>query len=94
MMPGPNLPNPNIEQGRQQLVFSMMTCAQQIDPKTFAYMQHIRPRRALIVDEQKGWWALFRCSSTTVRAGAPRGMRPLECCKIWSRWKRSPSAAD
>jgi hypothetical protein len=39
MMPGPQLPNPDTEQGRNQLKFSMMTCAQQIDSKTFAYMK-------------------------------------------------------
>ena len=53
MMPAPMLPNPDTEQGKAQLKFSMMTCKQQIDSKTFAYMKHIRPRRALVVDEQK-----------------------------------------
>lgn len=33
MMPGPALPDPNTEQGRSQLKFSMLTCAQQIDSK-------------------------------------------------------------
>jgi hypothetical protein len=59
MMPGPALPSPNTEQGRQQLAFSMLTCTQQVDSKTFAFMKHIRPRRALIVDEQKGIVATF-----------------------------------
>src|SRR3990172_12691812 len=59
MMPGPPLPDPNTEQGKQQLAFSMLTCAQQIDSKTFAYMKHIRPRRALVVDEQKGLVGTF-----------------------------------
>ena len=72
MMPGPALPNPSTEQGRSQLAFSMMTCTQQIDSKTFAYMKHIRPRRALIVDEQKGLvgtFPLFIHDGT--RRGAP-----------------------
>jgi len=59
MMPAPMLPNPDTEQGKAQLKFSMMTCKQQIDSKTFAYMKHIRPRRALVVDEQKGLVATF-----------------------------------
>src|SRR5438552_5512295 len=52
-MPGPQLPNPDTPQGKEQLRFSMLTCEQQISEKTFAYMKHIRPRRALIIDEQK-----------------------------------------
>jgi hypothetical protein len=47
-MPGPGLPNPDTPAGREQLRFSMLTCAQQISEKTFAYMKHIRPRRVLI----------------------------------------------
>src|SRR5712691_3830695 len=77
MMPGPALPNPNTEQGNQQLAFSMMTCRQQIDSKTFAYMKHIRPRRALIVDEQKalvGTFTLFIHDGT--RRGAPADAPP------------------
>ncbi len=77
MMPGPALPNPNTEQGRSQLAFSMMTCTQQIDSKTFAYMKHIRPRRALIVDEQKGLvgtFPLFIHDGT--RRGAPADAPP------------------
>jgi hypothetical protein len=79
MMPGPALPNPNTEQGKQQLAFSMMTCMQQIDSKTFAYMKHIRPRRALIVDEQKqtvGTFPLFVHDGTRrgAAADAPPGM--------------------
>lgn len=31
MMPGPQLPDPSTEQGKSQLAFSMLTCAQQID---------------------------------------------------------------
>jgi hypothetical protein len=49
--PGPGLPNPDTPQGKSDLAFSMLTCTQQVDSKIFAYMKHIRPRRALIVDE-------------------------------------------
>ncbi len=73
MMPGPNLPNPSTEQGRSQLAFSMLTCSAQISSKTFAYMKHIRPRRALIIDEQKslvGTFPLF------VHDGTRRGAAP------------------
>ena len=73
MMPGPALPNPNTEQGRQQLAFSMLTCKQQIDSKTFAYMKHIRPRRALIVDEQKGLAGTF---PLFIHDGTRRGAPP------------------
>jgi hypothetical protein len=59
MMPGPMIPTADTPQGREMLKFSMLTCAQQIDSKTFAYMKHIRPRRALIIDEQKGLVATF-----------------------------------
>jgi hypothetical protein len=73
MMPGPQLPDPNTEQGKSQLAFSMLTCAQQIDTKIFAYMKRIRPRRALILDEQKqtvGTFPLF------VHDGTRRGAAP------------------
>jgi hypothetical protein len=73
MMPGPQLPDPNTEQGKSQLAFSMLTCAQQIDTKIFAYMKHIRPRRALILDELKqtvGTFPLF------VHDGTRRGAAP------------------
>jgi hypothetical protein len=73
MMPGPALPDPNTPQGKQQLAFSMLTCAQQIDSKTFAYMKHIRPRRALIVDEQKG---LVGTLPLFVHDGTRRGAPP------------------
>jgi hypothetical protein len=77
MMPGPALPNPNTEQGRSQLAFSMLTCTQQIDSKTFAYMKHIRPRRALIVDEQKGLVATFPLFvHDGTRRGAPADAPP------------------
>ncbi len=77
MMPGPQLPDPNTEQGKSALAFSMLTCAQQIDSKIFAYMKHIRPRRALIVDEQKGLvgtFPLFIHDGT--RRGAPADAPP------------------
>jgi hypothetical protein len=73
MMPAPMVPDPNTDQGKQQLKFSMMTCKQQIDSKTFAYMKHIRPRRALIIDEQKGLVATF---PLFVHDGTRRGAPP------------------
>lgn len=73
MMPSPVLPNPNTERGRQQLKFSMLTCKQQIDSKTFAFIKRIRPRRVLIVDEQKGLAAAF---PLFVEDGARRGAPP------------------
>jgi hypothetical protein len=73
MMPAPMLPDPNTEAGKAQLKFSMLTCKQQIDTKTFAYMKHIRPRRALIVDEQKGLVATF---PLFVHDGTRRGAAP------------------
>lgn len=51
----------------------MLTCSQQIDSKIFAYMKHTRPRRALILDEQKqtvGTFPLF------VQDGTRRGAAP------------------
>ena len=77
MMPGPQLPDPNTPQGKSQLAFSMLTCSQQVDSKTFAYMKHIRPRRALILDEQKqtvGTFPLFVHDGT--RRGAPADAPP------------------
>jgi hypothetical protein len=73
MMPAPMLPDPNTEQGKEQLKFSMLTCKQQIDTKIFAYMKHIRPRRALIIDEQKGLVATF---PLFVHDGTRRGAPP------------------
>jgi hypothetical protein len=77
MMPGPQLPNPDTPQGKEQLRFSMLTCAQQIDSKIFAYMKHIRPRRAEILDEQKqivASFPLFVHDGT--RRGAPADAPP------------------
>jgi hypothetical protein len=73
MMPAPMVPDPNTDQGKQQLKFSMMTCKEQIDSKTFAYMKHIRPRRALVIDEQKGLVATF---PLFVHDGTRRGAPP------------------
>jgi hypothetical protein len=79
MMPAPLLPTADTPKGRDMLKFSMLTCAQQIDTKTFAYMKHIRPRRALIVDEQKGLVATFPLfvhdgTSRTAKPGDQPGM--------------------
>jgi hypothetical protein len=67
------LPDPKTPQGQAMLKFSMLTCAQQIDSKTFAYMKHIRPRRALVIDEQKGLVATF---PLFVHDGTRRGAPP------------------
>ncbi len=79
MMPAPFVPTAETPQGRDMLKFSMLTCAQQIDSKTFAYMKHIRPRRALIVDEQKGLVGTFPLfvhdgTSRTAKPGDTPGM--------------------
>jgi hypothetical protein len=73
MMPGPNIPTADTEQGRSQLKFSMLTCAQQVDSKIFAYMKHIRPRRALVIDEQKGLVAMY---PLFIHDGTRRGAKP------------------
>jgi hypothetical protein len=57
--PSPNIPTGDTPQGRFFLKLSTMTCAEQIDTKVFSYMKRIRPRRALVVDEQKGLVATF-----------------------------------
>ncbi|PYS42406.1 MAG: hypothetical protein DMG14_04100 [Acidobacteria bacterium] len=55
----------------------MLTCTQQVDSKIFAYMKHIRPRRALIVDEQKGVVATFPLFvHDGTRRGAPADAPP------------------
>jgi hypothetical protein len=55
----------------------MLTCTQQVDSKIFAYMKHIRPRRALIVDEQKGVVATFPLFvHDGTRRGAPENATP------------------
>jgi len=78
-MPGPALPDPNTAAGKAALAFSMETCEQQISDGTFSYMKHIRPRRVLVIDEQKGLvsvFALFVHDGTRRNAppNAPPGM--------------------
>jgi hypothetical protein len=73
MMPAPFIPTADTAQGREMLRFSMLTCAEQIDSKTFAYMKHIRPRRALVVDEQKQLVATF---PLFIHDGTRRGAKP------------------
>lgn len=73
MMPAPFVPTADTQQGREMLRFSMLTCAEQINEKTFAYMKHIRPRRALIIDEQKGIVGTF---PLFVHDGTRRGAPP------------------
>jgi hypothetical protein len=75
MMPAPFIPTADTAQGREMLRFSMLTCAEQIDSKTFAYMKHIRPRRALVVDEQKQLVATF---PLFVHDGTRRGAKPID----------------
>jgi hypothetical protein len=81
MMPAPFMPQANTPdgkpdpRGREMLRFSMLTCAEQIDEKTFAYMKHIRPRRALVVDEQKQIVATF---PLFVHDGTRRGAKPTD----------------
>lgn len=79
MMPAPFIPTADTEQGREMLKFSMLTCSEQIDTKTFAHMKRIRPRRALIIDEQKQTVATFPLfvhdgTSRNPQPGAPPGM--------------------
>ena len=79
MMPAPFIPTADTEQGRAMLAFSMLTCSEQIDTKTFAHMKRIRPRRALIIDEQKQTVATFPLfvhdgTSRNPTPGAPPGM--------------------
>jgi len=57
--PTPAIPTPDTPQGRAFLKLSMMTCSDQIDTKAFSFITKIRPRRVLIVDEQKGLVATF-----------------------------------
>jgi hypothetical protein len=76
-------PNPDTPQGKEQLRFSMLTCSQQIDSKIFAYMKHIRPRHALIIDRQKGvatMFVLFVHDGT--RRGAPADVLPPRIPKL------------
>ena len=52
---------------------SMLTCSQQVDSKIFAFMKHIRPRHAVIIDEQKGVASMF---VLFVLDGTRRGAAP------------------
>jgi hypothetical protein len=79
MMPSPILPNANTPQGQEQLKVSMMTCSEQISTKILNFIKKIRPRRVLVVDEQKGVVATFPffVEDGTRRGGdpnAPPGM--------------------
>ena len=79
MMPSPVLPNANTPQGQEQLKISMMTCSEQISTKILNFIKKIRPRRVLVVDEQKGVVATFPffVEDGTRRGGdpnAPPGM--------------------
>jgi hypothetical protein len=74
---GRNMPGPDIPTDPEALRFSTLSCEQQISEKTFSYMKHIRPRRALILDEQKqivGTFPLFIHDGT--RRGAPPDAPP------------------
>ena len=55
---------------------SMMTCSAQISTKILDFIKKIRPRRVLVVDEQKGVVATFRFLLKTVRGAAAIRMRP------------------
>ena len=79
MMPAPFMPTADTAQGKEMLRFSMLTCAEQINTKTFAHMKRIRPRRVLIIDEEKqivGTFPLFVHDGTsrTAKPGDPPGM--------------------
>jgi hypothetical protein len=45
--------------GRVFAKMSTMTCSEQVDTKAFSFMTKLRPRRVLILDEQKGLAAAF-----------------------------------
>jgi len=57
--PGPNIPSTDTPRGRVFAKMSMMTCAEQVDTKAFSFIKKVRPRRVLIVDQQKGLVATF-----------------------------------
>ncbi len=57
--PGPNIPSTDTVMGRVFAKMSTMTCAEQVDTKAFSFMTKLRPRRVLILDEQKGLAAAF-----------------------------------
>ena len=98
MMPGPQLPDPNTEQGKSQLKFSMMTCEQQISSKTFACMKHIRPRRALVIDQQKGlvaMYPLFIWNAARREAGRPsRNAAEAGDWNVWNPRRPDPRSGS
>jgi hypothetical protein len=57
--PSPALPDPSTPMGRIFSRLSTMTCSQQVSTHIFNGIHKIWPRRALIVDEQKGLVATF-----------------------------------
>lgn len=57
--PSPNLPDPNTEIGRFFIQLSQMTCAEQVSLGVFNGIKRIWPRRALVIDQQKGLVATF-----------------------------------
>jgi hypothetical protein len=57
--PGPVIPTADTAQGRAFLKLSTMGCAEQISTKAFSFISKIRPRRVLIVDQQKGVVSAF-----------------------------------
>jgi hypothetical protein len=72
LMPGPALPDSGTPQGREQLRASMLTCSEQISEGMFSFITRIRPRRVLILDEEKqvvSAFPLFVMDGT--RRGAP-----------------------
>jgi len=53
----------------------MLTCAEQIDSKIFASVEYIRPRNAVILDQQKGVATIFcRFVHDRTRRGAAPDM--------------------
>lgn len=77
--PTPKLPDPSTPMGKLFSDMSMMTCAQLVDTKIFAGIHRIWPRRALIIDEQKGLVAtfpLFIHDGTRRKTGTPMDDRP------------------
>ena len=53
--PSPPIPPP----GSPFSTLSMMSCAEQVHTKIFSFITQLRPRRVLILDEQKGLVAAF-----------------------------------
>ena len=57
--PSPVLPNAGTELGRFFIELSQMTCEEQVSLGVFNGIKRIWPRRALVIDEQKGLVATF-----------------------------------